>query len=106
MKLTTILAALTLAATTPLVSARNCKTGLDYCGRGLLNIGNYEAQVEQALKDKDRPTDQKHRDDALFYCKGGANGDIEFQSFCGENRCVDGGSDNSDWCKRAKLFTA
>lgn len=39
MKLTAILAISTFAATAPLVSASNCKTGLDYCGRLLLTIG-------------------------------------------------------------------
>ncbi|KAF3036592.1 hypothetical protein E8E12_007455 [Didymella heteroderae] len=71
-----------------------------------VSSSNYKDQVHQALKDKGQPTDQKHRDDALFYCKGGANGDIEFQSFCGENRCVDGGTDFSDWCGRTQLFRA
>jgi hypothetical protein len=68
--------------------------------------GNYNDQVLQALTDKGQPTDQKHIDDALFYCKGGSNGDIEFQMFCGEERCIDGGHGESDYCKRSVLFRA
>ncbi|KAF2628418.1 hypothetical protein BU25DRAFT_339449 [Macroventuria anomochaeta] len=88
----------------PFASARNCKTGLNYCGRALLSIGNYKAQVNQALKDEGQPTDQKHIDDALFYCKGGDNGDIEFQSFCGEGRCISGGDNTRDYCRRVVVF--
>lgn len=39
MKASTILTTLALAAVAPLASARNCKTGLDYCGHTLLSIG-------------------------------------------------------------------
>ena len=39
MKTATILTALALAAAAPLASARNCKTGLRYCGNTLLRIG-------------------------------------------------------------------
>jgi hypothetical protein len=49
MKLTAVLAALTLVATVPLVSARNCKTGLDYCGPGLLNIGTISVVISTGL---------------------------------------------------------
>ncbi|KAF2688201.1 hypothetical protein K458DRAFT_332874 [Lentithecium fluviatile CBS 122367] len=104
MKPSTIFTAIALVATSELVSARNCKTGLNYCGRLLLSIGNYEQQVHQALVDSGQPTDKKHIDDALFHCDGGKNGDIHFLMFCGENRCVDGGTDRNDYCPSSRLF--
>ncbi|KAJ4355174.1 hypothetical protein N0V85_009553 [Neurospora sp. IMI 360204] len=82
-----------------LVSAGNCHTGLLYCGSGLLYIGNYYDQIIAALSaaTPPQPTDSTHVHDSLFYCAGGDNGDITFQTFCAAG-CKDGGSGESDYC--------
>ncbi|KAL1870364.1 hypothetical protein Plec18167_007498 [Paecilomyces lecythidis] len=86
-----------VAVITPLAVANNCKTGLNYCGYNLLNIGNYGPQVNQALEAANEPTDNGHIRESLFHCNGGENGDITFLTYCG-NGCTDGGSGRSDYC--------
>ncbi|KAB8231656.1 hypothetical protein ETB97_012176 [Aspergillus alliaceus] len=86
-----------LAALVPFAAARNCKTGLNYCGWNLLNIGNYGAQVNGALGAAGQPTDDGHIRESLFHCNGGDNGDISFITYCGGG-CRDGGNDRSDYC--------
>ncbi|EAW15144.1 uncharacterized protein ACLA_058010 [Aspergillus clavatus NRRL 1] len=86
-----------LAALAPFATARNCKTGLNYCGWNLLNIGNYGAQVNGALEASGQPTDDGHIRESLFHCNGGDNGDISFITYCGGG-CRDGGNDRSDYC--------
>ncbi|KAJ9205078.1 hypothetical protein DTO164E3_1701 [Paecilomyces variotii] len=86
-----------LAAFAPLVAANNCKTGLNYCGYNLLNIGNYGAQINEALENAHQPTDDAHIHESLFHCNGGENGDITFQTYC-TSGCKDGGSGRSDYC--------
>src|SRR5438034_6448414 len=85
------------------VMADNCTPGLFYCGSSLLregeigqppshtfisylpiptanttsfSIGNYQAQIDQALYDARQNLDNSRN--ALFYCIGGANGLIRF----------------------------
>ncbi|RHZ61386.1 hypothetical protein CDV55_103002 [Aspergillus turcosus] len=86
-----------LAALAPFAAANNCKTGLNYCGYNLLNIGNYGAQVNGALQAAGQPTDDAHIRESLFHCNGGENGDISFITYCGGG-CTDGGSGRSDYC--------
>lgn len=116
MKPTTILTALALGLTTPLALAKNCKGGLMYCGRGLLNkgmdspshalenvphklthqmIGNYYDQIIIALQENGQPTDGAHVNESTFFCKG--DGNIIFQAFCTKG-CANGGADHSDYC--------
>ncbi|KAM7190126.1 hypothetical protein V8F20_009856 [Naviculisporaceae sp. PSN 640] len=85
----------TLAA---LVVADNCKTGLFYCGAGLLSKGNYYSQIVAALEADGQSTDSDHINSSLFHCTGGSNGDIDFQTFCGSGNCIDGGDGVSDYC--------
>ncbi|KAL5354949.1 hypothetical protein BJX96DRAFT_170205 [Aspergillus floccosus] len=89
------LAALSVVA--PFAAADNCKTGLNYCGYNLLNIGNYAAQVNGALQAANQPTDYGHIHESLFHCNGGENGDISYITYCGGG-CQDGGSGKSDYC--------
>ncbi|XRM47638.1 hypothetical protein ABZX51_010607 [Aspergillus tubingensis] len=86
-----------LAVLAPFAAARNCKTGLNYCGWNLLNIGKYGAQVNGALDAAHQPTDDAHIRESLFHCNGGDNGDISFITYCGGG-CKDGGKDRSDYC--------
>ncbi|OJK04269.1 hypothetical protein ASPACDRAFT_21780 [Aspergillus aculeatus ATCC 16872] len=95
------LASLTVAiiatSLAPMVAARNCKTGLNYCGYNLLNIGNYAAQINQALSDAKQHIDSAHIHESIFHCNGGSNGDITWLAYCGSG-CQDGGSGKSDFC--------
>ncbi|KFY44048.1 hypothetical protein V494_01672 [Pseudogymnoascus sp. VKM F-4513 (FW-928)] len=76
--------------------ADNCKPGLNYCGKTLRAVGNYQAQIDQAVFDAGQQLLNNGLGD-LFYCVGGNNGVIRWKSHCG-NGCVDGGRDHSDYC--------
>ncbi|KAJ4153575.1 hypothetical protein LMH87_010058 [Akanthomyces muscarius] len=97
-KINTICLAM-MAAAAPLAEARNCNKGLLYCGNTLLAIGNYRAQIDDAVakagirrfKGDDLTTD------SLFKCLGGSNGDIEYTNFC-RRGCQNGGSGKNDFC--------
>ncbi|ETS86354.1 hypothetical protein PFICI_00182 [Pestalotiopsis fici W106-1] len=78
------------------VAARNCKEGLDYCGRTLLDIGKYQPQIDQSLADAHQAEVDGGKHD-LFHCLGGSNGVIAFKKHCG-NGCTDGGSNKNDYC--------
>ncbi|KAJ7044304.1 hypothetical protein C8F04DRAFT_1070136 [Mycena alexandri] len=71
MKSTTFAALLVLATG---AIARNCTPDLDYCGRTLLEIGNYQPQIDQALHDAGVGEANGGADD-LFHCSGGPNGE-------------------------------
>ncbi|KAK4457567.1 hypothetical protein QBC42DRAFT_291429 [Cladorrhinum samala] len=88
--------AVALLAVSQGVEAKNCKARLHYCGRGLLNKGNYYDQIIEALTGAGQPTDTDHVNSSLFYCK--TDGNIIFQSYCGSGGCVNGGAGNSDYC--------
>ncbi|GAB1192431.1 hypothetical protein BDV32DRAFT_117298 [Aspergillus pseudonomiae] len=88
---------LPLVALATLAAANNCKTSLNYCGYNLLGIGNYAAQINEALKAAGQPTDDAHIRESLFHCNGGNNGDISWITYCGGS-CQDGGSGKSDYC--------
>ncbi|KAK1919203.1 hypothetical protein P3342_008927 [Pyrenophora teres f. teres] len=92
-----ILPAFTLTLLGGLVAADCCKKGLTYCGRGLLNKGNYYGEITTALKNANQPTDPDHVYDTLFYC--GSCTDTPFQKYCGSGRCADGGSGKNDYCR-------
>ncbi|BCS19717.1 uncharacterized protein APUU_20149A [Aspergillus puulaauensis] len=93
----TVLAVAAIGTLTPLVAARNCKTGLNYCGWNLLDIGKYGAQVNQALANANQPADNSHINQSLFHCNGGQDGDISYITYC-RSGCHDGGEDESDYC--------
>ncbi|KAF3017070.1 hypothetical protein E8E14_006212 [Neopestalotiopsis sp. 37M] len=76
--------------------ARNCTPGLNYCGSTLLDIGDYQPQIDQALADAGEGNDN-HARDYLFHCAGGDNGVIEFLQRC-EHGCKDAGGGVSDRC--------
>ncbi|EOA85454.1 hypothetical protein ACJQWK_06599 [Exserohilum turcicum] len=91
-----IMHALTLALFGGLVTADCCKNGLDYCGYGLLNKGNYYGEIQTALERAGLPVDPDHVRYTLFHC--GACTDTPVVRYCGVNRCTDGGSGHSDYC--------
>ncbi|KAL6890036.1 hypothetical protein GGI43DRAFT_416226 [Trichoderma evansii] len=89
-----------LSAFTTLALAANCTPGLDYCGFNLLGIGNYQAQITDALQKASLDSSNKGvSTNTLFHCVGGQNGDIVVIKFC-TNRCVDGGPGKSDFCNQ------
>ncbi|PMD60383.1 uncharacterized protein K444DRAFT_560923 [Hyaloscypha bicolor E] len=88
---TTMIIALATAAV-----ARNCTPGLKYCGRTLLDIGNYADQIAQALADSNKGDSNGGRDD-LFNCIGGSSGVIKFESIC-SNGCATEPAGVSDKC--------
>ncbi|EER23333.1 hypothetical protein D8B26_001429 [Coccidioides posadasii str. Silveira] len=90
---------LILAAFSPLVAARGCKAGYYYCGFVLLEIGNYERQIEQALETVGVASPSAYQiTDTLFFCPGGARGDdITYVKTC-EQRCSSAGTGESDFC--------
>ncbi|EFW19377.1 hypothetical protein D8B26_007612 [Coccidioides posadasii str. Silveira] len=116
----TSIALAVVGAMASLVAADNCQTGLQYCGyvllrkgklRGLAHVlpyyswisvltsalGNYYAQIVQALHQAKLPTDPRHVQNTLFQCIGGPNGEIKVIKFCGA-ACHDGGNNHSDTC--------
>ncbi|KAJ7892657.1 hypothetical protein B0H13DRAFT_2528896 [Mycena leptocephala] len=95
MKSTTFAALLVLATG---AIARNCTPNLDYCGRTLLDIGNYQPQIDQALHDAGVGEADGGADD-LFHCVGGANGVIIFLGFCA-NGCRTNPTGVSDECNK------
>ncbi|KAJ7307701.1 hypothetical protein DFH08DRAFT_720132 [Mycena albidolilacea] len=93
MKSTTFAALLVLATG---AIARNCIPHLDYCGRTLLEIGNYQPQIDQALHDAGAGEANGGADDR-FHCVGGAKGVITFLGFC-TNGCRTNPTGVSDVC--------
>ncbi|PTB36169.1 uncharacterized protein TrAFT101_000136 [Trichoderma asperellum] len=95
-----------LSSFTILALASNCITGLDYCGYNLLGIGNYQAQISDALQKASLdPTNKGIATNTLFHCVGGYNGNIVVIKFCA-NTCADGGPGKSDFCDEASSSTA
>ncbi|KAJ4322671.1 hypothetical protein N0V84_004696 [Fusarium piperis] len=86
------------AALASLGEARNCKSGISYCGSTLLNIGDYSNQINKALKSAGQPTNDFTRaQNSLFYCEGGKHGDIRYTKLC-PGGCKDHGNGKSDTC--------
>ncbi|EDU42333.1 hypothetical protein PtrSN002B_007841 [Pyrenophora tritici-repentis] len=92
-----ILPVLTLTLLGGLVAADCCKKGITYCGRGLLNKGNYYGEITTGLSNANQPNDADHVNDSLFYC--GSCTDTPYQKFCGAGRCANGGSGKNDYCR-------
>ncbi|KAH7109668.1 hypothetical protein B0J11DRAFT_573690 [Dendryphion nanum] len=95
MKLSNLVAA--IVAVAPGAFARNCRKDYYYCGKTLLDIGDYIPQIHQALNDYgcDNPSGSNMRN-TLFYCLGGPDGDIAADKICKE--CQDNGHGDDDTC--------
>ncbi|CEJ92663.1 hypothetical protein VHEMI08299 [[Torrubiella] hemipterigena] len=104
--LSTTVLTLAAAALAPMAAAapekraalRNCSFGYNYCGSTLREIGRYEDQIVQALVDAHQDTNSFNRANALFKCKGGDTGVIEFITLCG-NTCQTNGVAVNDQCR-------
>ncbi|KAF1830778.1 hypothetical protein BDW02DRAFT_506768 [Decorospora gaudefroyi] len=81
------------------VSADWCKDRWVYCGRSLLNKGNYLEDIRHALQKAGESGDDAHVTDSLFYCNGrkDING-IDFIKFCGRSECRNRGILRDDNC--------
>ncbi|PYH92370.1 hypothetical protein BO71DRAFT_400589 [Aspergillus ellipticus CBS 707.79] len=93
----TAIALAVVATITPFVAAKNCQSGLQYCGSVLLRKGNYYSQIVDALESVGEAADSDHVQHTLFQCTGGSNGDIDVIKYCG-SACQDGGNNHSDSC--------
>ncbi|KFX89188.1 hypothetical protein V495_02804 [Pseudogymnoascus sp. VKM F-4514 (FW-929)] len=89
-------AATVLAAFASSVIASNCIPGLYYCGKSLIAVGKYHAQIDLAVFDAGKQLISNGLGD-LFYCAGGNSGIIQWKAYCG-NGCFDAGRDRSDYC--------
>ncbi|KAE8137535.1 hypothetical protein BDV38DRAFT_282788 [Aspergillus pseudotamarii] len=74
--------------------ARNCWSGLVYCGWDLLKIGNYEEDIEDALELAGQPINAHTKRDSLFFC--GGPDDLSYQGTCHRGECQ--WNNNNDYC--------
>ncbi|KAK0732834.1 hypothetical protein B0T21DRAFT_412988 [Apiosordaria backusii] len=95
-KFTATAISLLMLTMAPAALGKNCKGSLMYCGRGLLNKGNYYDQIIEALQGAGQSTDSSHVNNSMFYCK--SDGNIVFQAYCQTSGCINGGADHSDYC--------
>ncbi|PSN67354.1 hypothetical protein BS50DRAFT_390051 [Corynespora cassiicola Philippines] len=93
----------TIAIFAGVTESTNCQPGLDYCGYNLLVRApkNYYPYITASLRESSQPLDDTHIRFTLFRCIGTPDGDIEILNFCGEDSCVDGGTNRSDYCATA-----
>ncbi|KAF7882087.1 hypothetical protein EAF00_011603 [Botryotinia globosa] len=92
------LVTLTLSVFSAQTIAKNCKSGLDYCGGDLLTIGDYKDTIMQILQSTDGLTaDDDHIFGGLFTCAEG--GLLKHAEYCNKG-CWLAGSDSpySDRC--------
>ncbi|KAJ5178536.1 uncharacterized protein N7500_001235 [Penicillium coprophilum] len=87
----------TVAAFASLGAAKNCQTRFNYCSSALLKRGNYDTQIRNAVADAQGAFPGVNRDNALFACLGGSNGEIKVIQKCGY-LCKDGGAGHTDSC--------
>ncbi|KAF7589808.1 hypothetical protein BBP40_003617 [Aspergillus hancockii] len=76
--------------------AAYCTDHTYYCGWNLLEKGDYQREINEALRGAgtDTPTDH-HVKESLFYCRDDAVNGVGFERTC--NKCNNGGS-GSDYC--------
>ncbi|RFN45234.1 hypothetical protein FIE12Z_10515 [Fusarium flagelliforme] len=85
-----------IALLAPIAEASDCTAGLRYCGYVLLRLGNYDAQIRQALSDGGKPINDDWIKNSYFDCIGGNGGLIKWLNKC--KACVDNRYGNSDTC--------
>ncbi|TAQ84822.1 hypothetical protein B7494_g6849 [Chlorociboria aeruginascens] len=104
MKLIQSALALLLLGYNSTVQARNCHSGVNYCQSTLINIGNYQSQLDQVIFDYTglyTEYDQAGKN-YLFKCKGGRNGVIDVIQEC-PGACHDTGTSDSDYCVTSSM---
>ncbi|TGO68961.1 hypothetical protein BOTNAR_0017g00240 [Botryotinia narcissicola] len=91
------LVALTLSVFSAQTIAKDCKSGLAYCGGDLLTIGNYKDTIMQRLQSSGLTADDDHIFHGLFTCAEG--GLLKDAVYC-DKGCWLAGSDSpySDDC--------
>ncbi|KAJ5956299.1 hypothetical protein N7501_010578 [Penicillium viridicatum] len=92
-----ILSIASVAAFASLGVALNCQTQFDYCSSALLTRGNYDIQIRNAVIEAQSSFPGVTRDNALFACLGGSNGEIKVIEKCGY-QCKNGGDGHTDSC--------
>ncbi|KAJ5404972.1 hypothetical protein N7465_006256 [Penicillium sp. CMV-2018d] len=92
-----ILSIASVAAFASLGMALNCQTQFDYCASALLTRGNYDIQIRNAVEEAQSSFPGVTRDNALFDCLGGTNGEIRVIEKCGY-MCKNGGDGHTDSC--------
>ncbi|KAI3325417.1 hypothetical protein HD806DRAFT_533086 [Xylariaceae sp. AK1471] len=81
-------------SSTGLVAADSCNNGGIYCGRDLLNKGDYINKIITNLRANDVGTDDFSVQQSLWACID--HGDIQFKELCSVG-CV-GGDSKDDYC--------
>ncbi|KAJ5525316.1 hypothetical protein N7494_011966 [Penicillium frequentans] len=92
-----IISIASVAAFASLGAAKNCQTQFDYCASALLTRGNYDIQIRNAVAAAQGSFPGVTRDNALFACLGGSNGEIKVIEKCGFE-CKNGGNGHTDSC--------
>ncbi|TVY25252.1 hypothetical protein LHYA1_G006993 [Lachnellula hyalina] len=76
-----------------LVAAKSCKRGGIYCGKSLLDRGDYITKLDTNLKANDKPDTQQYRLESLWTCL--EHGDISFIQYCATGCLGNGNNDDS-----------
>ncbi|KAJ5757797.1 uncharacterized protein N7511_006491 [Penicillium nucicola] len=92
-----ILSIASVAVFASLGAAKNCQTQFNYCSSALLSRGNYDTQIRNAVAEAQGAFPGVTRDNALFDCLGGSNGEIKVIEKCGY-QCKNGGDGHTDSC--------
>ncbi|ATY64880.1 hypothetical protein A9K55_005225 [Cordyceps militaris] len=87
-----------LAAVAAPVTAKNCVSGLYYCGKGLLAKGAYLDQIYASLINAGVPFTPEYIYRSLFFCQFGDKGEIYFIALC-NGVCKIAGGGESDSCQ-------
>ncbi|PHH88963.1 hypothetical protein CDD83_6815 [Cordyceps sp. RAO-2017] len=86
---------LAVAAAIPLAAGRTCLDGLRYCGHTLLEIGDYQAEMNAQIEESRACSEKNVTDQFLWYCK---MGEVLLLGDCAGG-CSNQGWGNSDFCK-------
>ncbi|KAM0696200.1 hypothetical protein Q7P36_003446 [Cladosporium allicinum] len=93
------MASLALAMLAEAVVARYCTDGLDYCGRSLNSIGDYQIDMENECFDHAEYCNGDAVNRVLFKCEYGFfHNTISVKEAC-QDKCISGGAGKSDYCE-------
>ncbi|KAF2143183.1 uncharacterized protein K452DRAFT_346951 [Aplosporella prunicola CBS 121167] len=95
--------AILIAALSSFVSAKECVYGHYYCGRDLMENGDYYNDIIESLIDAHEPVDFPHIVNSVFYCKD--SGSIPFKLIPFKEYCIQGCYTN-DWDKDDRCKTS
>ncbi|KAJ7871354.1 hypothetical protein B0H13DRAFT_1040479 [Mycena leptocephala] len=107
MKFILLSAVLAAVSITHVKANLNCTGGIHYCGHDFEGIGfdNWQPILFQATLDAKKAGHSVGPDtirDSIYVCTTDSSfpGYVEFHNFCGQNRCVNGGPNEDDYCVR------